>query len=141
MKKIRSFEKLMVIACLLLISACGKTNLSNAPTFSSDQSTKHRPVMPFSPSPLDSSVIHADSISLGWKCFDQDKGDIVKYDLYFGEENPPIEQIGWQIINKKFLVSNLKSGKTYYWQIIAIDQNEATTVGNVWRFTTNFKSK
>jgi hypothetical protein len=71
---------------------------------------------------------------LSWTGGDPDAGDTVTYDVYFGtSETPP-------------LVSNSQSGTTYdpgtlaynttyYWQIVATDNQGASTTGPLWDFT------
>jgi hypothetical protein len=95
------------------------------------------PHIPKNPYPSDnSSDIDINSV-LNWTGGDPDPEDKVTYNIYF-EANDSIPD---------FLVSENQSeiiynpGKmaintTYYWQVIAWDNNGASAVGPIWNFTT-----
>ncbi len=93
------------------------------------------PELPGNPSPANNAENQAISgLDLDWTCSDPD-GDELKYDFYFGTNNPP------ELISEKQSASNYNPGElnystTYYWKIVAFDTHNAETIGNVWQFTT-----
>ncbi len=93
------------------------------------------PTKPHNPRPPDKSKISNKSFNLRWECSDPD-GDKLSYTVYFGASNPPVKVADNRTENS-FDVKNLKTGKTYYWKIVAKDEKGAETAGNIWSFTVN----
>ena len=85
---------------------------------------------------------HADGVSLDsslfWKGGDPDSDDTVKYDVYFGEDSTPdsTELVSEKQSATSYTPSALEPDTTYYWKIIAHDNNDGTTEGNIWKFST-----
>ncbi|MDP8207574.1 MAG: LamG-like jellyroll fold domain-containing protein [Candidatus Electryonea clarkiae] len=96
----------------------------------------HPPEAPFYPNPADTSVDIATTTSLSWQCYDQDTNDTLSYNVYFGEEadNPELVSIGR--LTKSYTPEGLETSTTYYWKILAKDNHDGATVGDVWSFTT-----
>jgi hypothetical protein len=75
-------------------------------------------------------------VLLTWTGGDPDAGDTVKYDVYFSTSNPPKTKVS---ANQSALAYNpgaMSYSTTYYWRIIAWDNNGASAIGPVWHFTT-----
>ncbi len=87
------------------------------------------PSKPSNPSPADGATDQPTSLTLSWSA-----DGAQKYDLYFGTSaNPPLYKA--DLTTNQFSISNLQEGTTYYWKIVAKNQNGQTS-GDVWRFTT-----
>jgi len=94
----------------------------------------HPPNSPTNPSPTNGATgISIQNITLSWSCSDPD-GDALRYDVYFGTStNPP--RTAQDITSSSYTVNNLNYSTTYYWKIVAKD-NETSTSGPIWSFTT-----
>ncbi|CAG0996393.1 Formylglycine-generating enzyme [Anaerolineae bacterium] len=94
------------------------------------------PNLPFSPYPLNGTVIQNLSADLSWSGGDLD-GDTVTYDVYLeaGDETPDVlasnDQIGIAYDSGPLLPN-----AHYYWRIVVQDEHGATTAGPAWDFTT-----
>jgi hypothetical protein len=93
------------------------------------------PNTPSDPNPPDEATDVDLDEDLSWTGGDPDPGDTVTYNVYFGISSPPPK------------VSDNQSGTTYdpgtmdfstqyYWNIIAYDNHDASTIGPEWSFTT-----
>ncbi|MUP41496.1 fibronectin type III domain-containing protein [Christiangramia aestuarii] len=91
------------------------------------------PQNPHSEIPQNNSVQSASQIDLNWSCEDED-GDLLTYDVYFGLNNPPQKYLE-NIENPEVSVS-LETGKTYYWYIVAKDPKDARATSPTWKFET-----
>ena len=92
------------------------------------------PYDPSNPYPANNEFdVPINNISLSWSCYDPED-DSLTYDVYFGTTDQP------EMINNydenEFYLSNLDYDTTYYWQIVAHDENFRTTIGPIWCFTT-----
>lgn len=93
------------------------------------------PFEPSNPSPGNGATdVNVDKI-LTWSGGDPDLEDVVKYDVYFGNNLvPPIVSN-----NQSSLSYNpglLNYNKNYYWKIISWDSQGEKTQGPLWHFTT-----
>ena len=61
--------------------------------------------------------------------------DPKKYDVYFGETNPP-SKVSSNQTDLKYCPDNLEFDTTYYWQIIVWDNQGNPLTGPIWSFTT-----
>ena len=75
---------------------------------------------------------------LYWNCSDPD-GDPLTYDVYFGTNNPPPLVSSHQSQNS-YDPGTITRENTYYWKIVAWDNNDASTSGPIWSFVTKDKS-
>ncbi|MEA2067132.1 MAG: S8 family serine peptidase [Thermotogota bacterium] len=92
------------------------------------------PNTPSLPDPSNGSVDQSINTNLSWTCSDPD-GDDLTYDIYFGtSSNPSAEYFG--IATANYDPGTLDYDQTYYWKIVAWDENGASTEGQVWHFTT-----
>ncbi|MBE3141782.1 MAG: hypothetical protein IMZ53_14495, partial [Thermoplasmata archaeon] len=101
------------------------------------------PYMPSNPVPADMATdVPVGWLDLHWDSGDIDDGDTVMYDIYFGTDTDPpfILSTGpyngtvTTIFYNDFF--DVAAGTTYYWQIIAWDNHDASAEGPIWSFTT-----
>lgn len=100
-----------------------------------DGTANQAPVKPYEPNPADEATEISTSLStLQWNCSDPDE-DAISYDVYFGTEEMPqmIETIEAEL---SYTLSALEPNTTYYWKIVANDNNGGVTEGDVWSFAT-----
>ena len=71
---------------------------------------------------------------MSWNCSDPDS-DPVTYDVYFGTVSPP-QQIIWNQTYTIYDPYTLDYETTYYWRIVAWDNQITSTSGPEWSFTT-----
>ncbi len=96
--------------------------------------TNNPPNIPSNSFPPDNDVGVSTTARLIWRCSDPD-GDPLTYDVYFGtSSNPPLYQSG--ISSTYVNPGSLNENTTYYWKIVAKDNNGGTTEGSVWSFET-----
>jgi hypothetical protein len=92
------------------------------------------PAKPSNPAPADGADAVAVNVSLSWQASDPE-GDPLTYDVFFGtSSNPPnvITDHGQTTYN----LQPLQYGETYYWKIVAKDDHQNQTEGDVWSFST-----
>jgi hypothetical protein len=93
------------------------------------------PVVPSSPSPANGSSDESVNVDLSWSGGDPDPGDSVTYDVYFGTSSSPSKESDNQS-GSSYDLSTLAFNTSYYWKIVAWDEQDASTVGPLWSFTT-----
>ena len=96
-----------------------------------------QPDIPSTPSPPDGSTEINVSENISWICGDPD-GDPLTYDVYFGDD--PIPDEDEKVSHNQSVPSYtpvLTYNTTYYWKIIAYDNNNFATESPIWSFTTN----
>ena len=72
---------------------------------------------------------------LGWTAVDNDLGDTLTYDVYFGKTYPPAKQVSdWT--SNTYNPGLLTRYTVYYWKVVARDNHGTETVGPVLIFTT-----
>ncbi len=92
------------------------------------------PNEPSNPNPWDGLTgVDADA-DLSWTCSDPN-GDPLTYDVYFGTVNPPINIVSSGQSGTTYDPGTMTAGETYYWKIVAEDDEGLTTEGPVWSFT------
>lgn len=91
------------------------------------------PSAPSNPSPSDGATDQALSLVLSWVCNDPDQ-DPLTYDVYFGTAQPL--SIVQQVSTASYNPGQLQESTTYYWKIVARDDNNLETEGPLWSFTT-----
>jgi hypothetical protein len=103
--------------------------------FTTEEAPNHPPNVPNTPNPTNGQIDVSVSTSLQWSGGDPD-GDPVTYDVFFGTTSPPPKVVS----NQSGLIydppGNLNYLQTYYWKIVAWDDQDASASGLVWYFTT-----
>ena len=104
-------------------------------SFKTMVSDNNPPSTPSNPSPSNGATGVSTSRTFTWSCYDPD-GDDVGYDLYLGtsSSNMSLYDSGQ---GTSCHVSGLASNQKYYWKVIAYDEDDASTDGPVWNFTTD----
>lgn len=87
-------------------------------------------------SPTNHATVNANTVTLSWSGSDQDTGNIVSYDVYFGE-NTSLTLLKSGLSTSTLTIDALQSLTTYYWKIVAKDNINGITESVVWDFTTN----
>jgi len=95
------------------------------------------PYEPSNPIPPDGAT-NVTGCSVSWTGGDSD-GDIVTYDVYFGNTTPPPKVLD-NISYNFYYHHECELNTTYYWQIVATDEHGASTPGLIWTFTTRGNS-
>jgi hypothetical protein len=60
----------------------------------------------------------------------------ISYDVYFGTINPP-PQVTSNRSSTFYIPGTMNIGTTYYWKIVAWDQEGKSTQGSIWHFLTH----
>jgi len=92
------------------------------------------PYSPSNPNPANQNTNADLDVILSWSGGDPD-GDPVTYDVYFGTASQP-PQVSSGQSTATYDPGTLDYDITYYWKIVAWDDNDASTAGPVWEFTT-----
>jgi len=94
------------------------------------------PILPSNPSPADNATNVDLLITLSWSCSDPEN-DSIFYDVYFDMNPVPDSLIAINIDANTFNIDMLLSPQTtYYWKIVAKDEHDSITEGEIWQFTT-----
>lgn len=94
------------------------------------------PNSPTDSNPANGATDQPISLTLSWSCSDPDAGDSLTYDIYFSSAEETISILSANQADTSVDVSDLAYSMVYYWQVVAKDNNGATTNGPVWSFTT-----
>jgi hypothetical protein len=94
------------------------------------------PNIPTDPHPEDGAIDVGMRTHLSWTGGDPDDGDRATYDLYFGIEQDPV-LLASDLEMPHFKPDTLEANTQYYWKVIARDEDQETSEGPVWSFTTN----
>jgi len=102
------------------------------------------PNEPSAPSPADGATEVATGADLSWTGGDPDAEDSVTYEVYFGTSASPDlkETIGPYPATQSVITydpGTLSSGTQYHWYVVAIDEQEVSTTGDLWDFTTRME--
>ena len=98
------------------------------------------PYIPSNPNPPDGATNTGTNIILTWSGGDQDPGDYVTYDIYFGKDFPPTTIVSANQTNSNWPTGQLDPSELYYWQIVATDSVGDSSVGPIWSFNTSENS-
>lgn len=94
------------------------------------------PQAPSSPIPSDDALNVSLDVLLQWSCSDAD-GDAITYDCYLGNSSGSLALVEQNVSSKSFLPSNLNHNNTYYWKVVAWDENNAQNQSPIWSFSTS----
>jgi hypothetical protein len=86
-------------------------------------------------SPTNESLVNTGTVDLMWIGSDTNSGDTLTYELFFGESSTPTLIVN--SLTEEVHTVSIKAGKTYYWKVNVIDQNNAKSIGQIWSFTAN----
>ncbi|MBU1319157.1 MAG: M6 family metalloprotease domain-containing protein [candidate division Zixibacteria bacterium] len=92
------------------------------------EATPNRPPTGFSLAfPADGDTVETDTVTLGWNpSVDIDVGDWVTYTLYFSDSDTSSWDAVSGIADTEYTVSNLIIDETYYWRVVASDNQSAS---------------
>jgi hypothetical protein len=120
------------------LDADGDLDLVSAIDVSDKVSVFLNGIPPYEPSNPDPHHTETDvdiDHDLSWTGGDPDPGDIVTYDVYFGESSsPPQVETDWP--SESYDPGTLNYETTYHWSIVSRDNHGETTTGPIWYFTT-----
>ena len=92
------------------------------------------PNQPANPNPGSGAVNQNTNTAVSWSCSDPN-GDPLTYDVYFGTtNNPPL--VSGDLTGTSYNPGELDSNTTYYWKIVAKDNQGGATAGPEWNFST-----
>lgn len=93
-----------------------------------------QPTVPSNPTPTNGSVNQPILSIPSWICSDPEN-DLLTYDVYFGTTNPPaIVSLG--LSEQSYNCGQLNFSTTYFWKVIAHDNQNNSSESPVWSFTT-----
>lgn len=92
---------------------------------------------PSNPTPANGAVNVPISITLSWEGGEAPDGTIIRQDVYLSSTNPPLLYRP-SVSGHTLTLDSLAQARTYYWQVILIDEDGRSLVGPVWTFTTVF---
>ena len=99
--------------------------------------TNQAPSEPADPSPADQAEDQSTDTDISWAAStDPDPEDTVTYKVYFGTSSALTDPVATGYTPTTYDPGTLKCNATYYWKIVACDNNEGCTEGPVWRFST-----
>ena len=107
--------------------------------FTTEAKLNNPPYAPHDETPTNTSINVPLTALLSWVGGDPDAGDLVTYDVYFGTSSAPSKAMSNQS-NTSYDPGNFGYNTTYYWRIVAWDNTNASTVGDLWHFTTKQNS-
>lgn len=92
------------------------------------------PSTPSDPNPPNAAINQLVNLTLSWSCSDPD-GDPLTYDVYFGTSNNPA-LVSANQSSTNYNPGQLIDNTTYYWKIVAMDNEGHSTSSPVWNFST-----
>jgi len=87
-------------------------------------------------SPISGSTVQAttaNEVVLRWSGADVED-DISSFEIYFGEENPPLSLLQTTDAETMQVKANVSTGKTYFWSVLTTDENGNTSNSGVFDF-------
>ena len=109
---------------------------TKGPVWSFTTTANAGPDVPQTPGPDHQALDIPLAQRLSWWPSTDIEHDIVRYDVYLSEMNPPLALIADNLELPVFDITGLQSSKTYYWQVVARDNYGNATPGPVWQFST-----
>jgi len=109
--------------------------------FITEEKVNSPPHMPSNESPENGSTGVAIDVALSWEGGDPDEEDTVRYDVYFGNTSDPV-LVANNITNTSYQPDEpLEYNTMYHWRIVAWDDQNASTQGPLWVFTTKSETE
>ncbi|MDP4267856.1 MAG: fibrobacter succinogenes major paralogous domain-containing protein [Bacteroidota bacterium] len=131
LKKINLYKLAIILFTITLLSNCKK---DDSTTTKETTTINQPPTAPSEPNPEGCAQNVSTNISLNWKACSDPENDIITYDIYFGETSPPPKVKS--SLDNYYNPGALKINTTYFWKIIAKDNNSNSTSGPEWNFKT-----
>ena len=103
--------------------------------FTTEEEQNHPPYQPSNPYPTNGSTGVRLDEHLSWTGGDPD-GDPVTYDVYFGTNSSSLPMVSNNQSDTVYVPGILNDNTTYYWQIVAWDNQSAFNESPLWEFTT-----
>ena len=103
------------------------------------QSLNTAPDIPILKSPANNVKINVKSVKLVWSCKDAN-GDILKYDLYVGNTNPPTNLVASGVTDTVYNYNAPVDSTDYFWRIVAKDIYNATSDSEIRKFSIETRS-
>lgn len=127
MKKIVVFLMLAVLMALSMVLCVEQQHVvENTP-----------PTAPTNPDPADGAKdVSIDKLYLEWDESTDPDGDIISYDVYFGESQDSMKIIDKDLGETYTYMPELEKSKTYYWKVVVKDYYGGETSSKVWSFST-----
>lgn len=100
-----------------------------------DGVSNHVPFAPTLVSPALNSEIEGPSTILAWSASDID-GDVLTFDVYLDTNANPTVKVAENQSATTFDATSLTAATTYYFKVVVKDDKGATSIGQVWSFTT-----
>lgn len=89
---------------------------------------------PSNPIPFDGEKISTTSIMLKWSCIDPD-GNPLTFDVFMGVAGGNLNEVGNDIAENQFEISDLDYETEYQWKVTAEDTEGHRFHGPIWSFT------
>ena len=102
---------------------------------SDTESSNQPPYPPRNPYPANGTTASSVKSEVSWTGGDPNSNDIITYDVYFGTNSTP-SKVSTAQSDASYNPGVLSNGITYYWRIVAWDNNGLSTLGPLWHFTT-----
>ena len=94
----------------------------------------HPPIKPYNPYPPDGEADVIINPILSWNCYDPDNDDLT-FDIYLGTTPDP-PKVSSNQSSTSYSPGPLEYSTTYYWRVVAWDENGLKNESSLWRFTT-----
>lgn len=116
------------------VSITDSINTVYSPNYRFTTASNNPPNKPNLLTPANQSVDIDINTELNWLGDDPD-GDLVSYDVYFGNNSSPPKVSNNQTMNT-YSPGTLNYYTTYYWKIVSWDNHGAYNSSEIWKFTT-----
>jgi len=113
-------------------------NTNNSPEYAFEI-INHPPYKPSDSYPVDQAIEVDINADLSWIGGDPD-GHPVTYDIYFDTVYPPAKVIS-NHSDTTYDPGSMRYDRRYCWQIVAWDNHDASTEGDIWNFTTSLPNR
>ncbi len=128
--KIRNYKSIILFIFLIAIAAIFACGDDDSPT----ETTNHPPYQPYSPSPINGSSNRSVDSDLSWSCEDPDENPLT-YTLYFSETET-LNVLLADLDTAFYALGTLENNESYYWKVVAYDNQGDSTEGAIWSFST-----
>jgi alpha-tubulin suppressor-like RCC1 family protein len=142
--------KILQLLCMVIILVTFNTGMIPGQPFSPEKPatghhiylpiiiipmTSQAPNIPSNPQPVNGATGQPTTLTLSWTGGDP-HGYQVAYNIYLDTQNPPAAIVSTGQAGTSYLASGLKTGSTYYWKVVALNQHGASASSPVWSFST-----